>query len=127
MFDGNFVFPATAENKQLISVCHAAPCGIFAKRPVSKAFHHGPISDGKRLFPDKIPMSKSPSASFVQADDFSGEVNQCVASAVSGGNVHAMNSRHSPRFCQPVKFANRKSVMIEKLIVIAAIAHIFFV
>jgi hypothetical protein len=72
-------------------------------------------------------MGEFPSASFVKPDDFAWEINQRIAPAVSGRDVHAVNRSHAPRLCESVKLANGESVMIKKLVAGDAVAHVAFI
>jgi hypothetical protein len=123
----HLILPASPEYEQLIRVCHAATGRVFAALAVSEAFHHCPVADGQRLFPDEVTVGKPPSVALMGADDVAGEINKRIASAVSGRDVHAMHGRHAPRLCQSVKFLNTELVMLEELVTVDAIRHVTFI
>jgi hypothetical protein len=72
----HLILPASPEYEQLIRVCHAATGRVFAALAVSEAFHHCPVADGQRLFPDEVTVGKPPSVALMGADDVAGEINK---------------------------------------------------
>ncbi len=124
---GDFVLARAAEDQELIRVCHAAPGRILAACPMRQAFHHGAVADGQRLFPDEITVRELPPVGFVKPDDFTGEINQGIAPAVSGRDVHAMHGGHASRLREPMNFLHGKLVVPEKLISGNAVAHVSLV
>src|SRR5947207_15995292 len=84
----------------------------------------GPVADGQRFLPDVIARDISETESLVKPDDVAWKIHQFIKAGVSGGNVHAMNSRHSSWYRHARNFTHNKFVMGEKLFVILAVRQV---
>ncbi len=120
----NLVLAAPPKDQKLIGVGHAATGRVFAALAVGKAFHHGAVAHGKRFFPDKIPVRKSPSVALMSADNVTGEIDKRVTPTVSGGDVHAMHCGHAPGLGEAVKLLDAKLVMFKELVTVYAVGHV---
>jgi hypothetical protein len=60
----------------------------------------------------------------VQANDIAWKISQPASGIAGKWNVHAMNGGDPSRFSESIDFRHNKSVVIEKLVVVTAVAQI---